>query len=80
MTREEVFSIIKKNILDNLEDIEEDEIDGGKSMKDYGADSLDIIEVVSCSMRELKIKIPRAELSDIKTIDELTDKFMEYIK
>jgi len=34
---------------------------------------------VSCSMRELKIKIPRAELADIITIDQLTDKFMEHI-
>jgi len=35
--------------------------------------------VVSCSMRELQIKVPRAELTDIKNIEELTDKFMEYI-
>ena len=51
-----------------------------KPMKDYGANSLDIIEVVSCSMRELDIKIPRAELADISTIDQLADKFMEYTK
>jgi hypothetical protein len=30
-------------------------------------------------MRELKIKIPRAELADIITIDQLTDKFMEHV-
>jgi len=79
MTREEVAAIIKKHILDNLEDLEENEINTAKSMKDFGANSLDIIEVVSCSMRELKIKIPRAELADIITIDQLTDKFMEHI-
>ena len=66
MTREEVIGVIKKHIMDNLEDLEESEIDPGKSMKDYGANSLDIIEVVSCSMRELKIKVPRAELSEIE--------------
>jgi acyl carrier protein len=79
MTREEVAAVIKKHILDNLEDLEENEINTAKSMKDFGANSLDIIEVVSCSMRELKIKIPRAELADIITIDQLTDKFMEHI-
>ena len=79
MSREEVAAIIKKHILDNLEDLEENEINTAKSMKDFGANSLDIIEVVSCSMRELKIKIPRAELADIITIDQLTDKFMEHI-
>lgn len=76
MTREEVVAVITENVLDNLEDIEGEEIDPSKSMKDYGANSLDIIEVVSASMRELKIKIPRADLADISTIDELADKFM----
>ena len=80
MTKEEVIKVIKENIVDNLDDIEGEEIDPEKSMKDYGANSLDIIEVVSCSMRELNIKIPRAELADIKNIDGLADKFMEYVE
>ena len=79
MTKEEVIEVIKNNILDNLEDISEDEIDPQKSMKDFGANSLDIIEVVSTSMRELKIKIPRADLADISSIDQLADKFMEHL-
>jgi acyl carrier protein len=78
MTKDEVIGVIKKHIMDNLEDLEESEIDPGRSMKDYGANSLDMIEVVSCSMRELKIKIPRAELADIETIGQLADKFLEY--
>lgn len=80
MTREEVIGVIKKHIMDNLEDLEESKIDPEKSMKDYGANSLDIIEVVSCSMRELKIKVPRGELSEIANIDQLADKFLEYIE
>ena len=79
MTKEEVIEVIKKNIIENLEDLENETIDPQKSMKDYGANSLDMIEVVSCSMRELNIKIPRAELAEIQNIDGLADKFMEYI-
>jgi acyl carrier protein/polyketide biosynthesis acyl carrier protein len=79
MTRDEVIEVIKRNILDNLEDLDENNIDPDKSMKDLGANSLDIIEVVSCSMRELNIKIPRTELADVKTIGHLADKFMEQI-
>ena len=78
MTKEQIIDVIKQNIVDNLEEVEYDEIDPQKTMKDYGANSLDMIEVVSCSMRELKIKIPRTELADIKNIDELADKFKEY--
>jgi acyl carrier protein len=80
MTKPEVMEVIKKNIVENLDDIEMEDIDPKKSMKDYGANSLDMIEVVSCSMRELNIKIPRSELADIATIDELADKFMEYVE
>lgn len=79
MTKEEVIEVIKKNIADNLDDVEAASIDPQKSMKDYGANSLDMIEVVSCSMRELNIKIPRSELADIKNIDELAQKFMDFV-
>jgi polyketide biosynthesis acyl carrier protein len=79
VTKQEVVQVIKSNIVENLDDIEESAIDGAKSMKDYGANSLDIIEVVSSSMRELNIKIPRSELADITTIDQLADRFMQYV-
>ncbi len=79
MDKEQIVAVIKKHILENLEDVKEEEIDITKSMKDYGANSLDIIEVVSCSMRELQIKIPRSELTDIKNIEQLADKFMAHV-
>ncbi|CAD7841696.1 hypothetical protein S1OALGB6SA_1719 [Olavius algarvensis spirochete endosymbiont] len=79
MTRFEVIEVMKRIIADNLDDMNVDNIDPQKSMKDYGANSLDMIEVVSCSMRELNIKVPRAELAEIQDIDGLADKFMEYI-
>lgn len=78
MTKEEIIEVIKKNIVENLDDMENEEIDPRKSMKDYGANSLDMIEVVSCSMRELQIKVPRAELADIANIDQLAEKFFKY--
>ncbi len=79
MDKEQIVAVIKKHILENLEDVKEEEIDITKSMKDYGANSLDIIEVVSCSMRELQIKIPRSELTDIENIEQLADKFMAHV-
>ncbi len=78
MTKEKIIEVISKNIIENLDDLENETIDPKKSMKDYGANSLDMIEVVSCSMRELNIKVPRAELADIEDIEQLADKFMEH--
>lgn len=79
MTKQEVIDVIKKNIAENLDDINIADIDPAKTMKDYGANSLDIIEVVSCSMRDLDIRIPRSELADIGNIDQLADKFLENV-
>jgi len=79
MTKEQIMDVIKKNIVANIDDIDGATIDPTKSMKDYGANSLDMIEVVSTTMRELKIKVPRSELTDINNIDQLADKFMEYV-
>jgi len=73
MTRNEVLATVKKYILDVTEDLTEDRIDPAVSMKELGINSLDIVEVVSCSMRELKVKVPRSELSKLTNIDGLVD-------
>ena len=78
MTKEKILEVIKQSIVDNLDDVELDNIDPQKAMSDYGANSLDIIEVVSNAMRELDIKIPRSQLADITNIDQLADKLYEY--
>ena len=49
------------------------EITSYMNMKDLGANSLDIVEVVSCSMRELKVKVPRSELNTLENINQLVD-------
>lgn len=73
MTREHVLEVVKRHLADTIEELEGVEIDPHKSMKDLGANSLDIVEVVSCSMRELKVKVPRAELNKLTNIDELVE-------
>lgn len=72
-TRDQILQVVKKHIIDTLEDVEEEKIDPAKSMKELGANSLDIVEIVSCSMRELKVKVPRSELAKLTNISELVD-------
>ncbi|MCA9669239.1 MAG: acyl carrier protein [Myxococcales bacterium] len=73
MEKAEILEVVKNHIVDTLDDIDEDSIDPDKSMKDLGANSLDIVEIVSCSMRELKVKVPRSELSNLENITQLVD-------
>ena len=80
MTRDDIWGIIKKHLADAVDDLDVATIDTSKSMKDYGANSLDLVEVVSRSMRELKVKIPRAELNTIANIDGLIDLFHKTVQ
>ena len=73
MTRDVILNVVKKHMLETVEDLTEDKIDTSKSMKALGVNSLDIVEVVSCSMRELRIKVPRSELSKLSNVDGLVD-------
>ena len=77
MEREEIFKVIEKHLMKSVAGITE-KIDPEKKFTDYGANSLDIVEIVSGAMRELKIKIPRTELSDIQNINGLIDKFVAF--
>lgn len=73
MGRDQVIQVILKNLKLNVDGLEETAIDTQKSMIDYGASSLDIVEIVSASMRELRVKVPRTELANLKNMDELAD-------
>lgn len=75
----EIIEIIKRNLKDNLYGVDVDAIEPTSSMRDHGANSLDINEVVSATMRELKIRVPRSELSQVENIEQLAEKFLEYL-
>ncbi len=77
MTREQILSTVQKYLVDAVDDLDPTQIDTAQSMKDLGANSLDIVEVVSRTMRELKIKVPRAELAKLSNIDGLVDLLYE---
>lgn len=73
MTRDEIMVVVKKHLCEAVEGLTPEAIDPSKSMKDLGANSLDIVEIVSSSMREIKVKIPRSELAKLTNLDGLVD-------
>ncbi len=61
---------IKNIILDQLM-VEEDEITSEASFQeDFGADSLDIVELILAMEEEFKINIPDEEAEKIRTVGE----------
>lgn len=73
MTKEQILAVIAKHLARAIDGVDASAIDPAKSMKEFGANSLDIVEVVSASMRELKVKVPRAELNTLTNIQGLVD-------
>lgn len=80
VTREQIIEVVKENLMDNVEDLEDSQFDPSLSMKDMGANSLDIVEVVSCTMRELKVKVPRSELANLTNVDGLVDLLLRAVQ
>ena len=78
MERQAILDAVKENLVAVVDGVTVEQIDPKKMMVEYGASSLDVVDIVSNSMRQLKIKIPRAELSGIKNIDDLTDAFCRH--
>jgi len=73
MTRDDILETVRKHLAGVLDGVDAASIDPTRSMKDYGANSLDMVEVVSATMRELRVKIPRSELSKLANMNQLVD-------
>lgn len=71
MTREDVLAVVVKHLANAVDGLDTASIDPTRSLKQYGANSLDVVEVVSGAMRELKVKVPRSELNKLTNIDGL---------
>ena len=73
MNKDQIFAIVKKHLSQTVDGLSDADIHLSSSMKDLGANSLDIVEVVSLSMREMKVKVPRSELAKLTNIGGLVD-------
>jgi len=73
MDRQQILNVVLKNLQLNVDGLEGREIDPSKPMAEFGASSLDIVEIVSASIRELRIRVPRTELAGLKNINDLVD-------
>lgn len=75
MSREEIFAVVRAHIVTIVDGVQPDAIREEISLRDLGADSLQIVEVVSRSMKELRLKVPRTDLSRAENLSHLLDLF-----
>jgi acyl carrier protein len=68
-----VFDTVKKNIVDILE-VNEDEITLDSSFSDQmGADSLDLVEIITAMEEEYEIRIPDKDLEGMTTVGDMVE-------
>ena len=76
MDREQIFTALKGHMQSVIEGARGREVSESQSLlRDFEADSLEVVEVVSRTMKKLKVKIPRTALSEAKSIGQLLDLF-----
>ena len=74
MTRSEMFDILKRHMAAVMIDCGDREVTEQSSLvNDYGADSLQVVEVVSRTMRAANVRAKRTELNKARNIGELLD-------
>jgi acyl carrier protein len=73
MTRDKIVDLLKKQAAEIVPGLDPAAMDFSRSLRDQGATSLDVVELVSAMMSQLRVKVPRAELAKISTLDGLAD-------
>ena len=73
MTSTDVFAVVKMHLLETLPELNPEDVDPRKSMKDLGANSLDRADVILQSMETLELKFPLHELAGVENIQGLVD-------
>lgn len=72
-TKEEIFELLKSNLLEIVPDIDPDQVQPAASMKDLGANSIDRVDVILQTVEALGLKFPLHELGELKNLQALVD-------
>jgi polyketide biosynthesis acyl carrier protein len=73
MNKDHIYDVVKENMLQFVDGLSEGQIAPAKSLQDLGADSIAVVEIISACMRDLKLKVSRAELTTVKDVATLVD-------
>jgi acyl carrier protein len=71
MKRDDVLKTIKDIGRDVSPDLDWDRLDTKKRYDELGLESLDLVAILTRSMKALKIRVPSTDLADVKTTDDL---------
>ncbi len=73
MKREEIVDLIMKHLKVAVPELGDKSIDMNKTYKELGIASLDLVEIVSNTMRDMGVKLAPGDLAQAKTTDDLVN-------
>ena len=76
MDRKEILGKVVELVSETLE-IDEEEIDEGKRFDDLGADSFDLLELVTAFKDEFGVTMDDDSLEEIQTVGDAVDALVE---
>lgn len=80
MNRNELLNIIKNNMIKVIGPIIPEDISPSMELKDFGADSIQRVDIISLSIEEAGLNIPLVEFGRAKTIQDIADILYNHIK
>ena len=80
MEKEQIFAVIKKNLIEILPELANREIKVNDSLRELGANSVDRAEILIKSLAELQLKAPLIDFANAKNIEELISIFIEKLQ
>ncbi|MEF2145288.1 MAG: phosphopantetheine-binding protein [Desulfovibrionaceae bacterium] len=73
MSKEKVLELLVKNLKRAVPEFADEGFDTSKSYQELGVSSLELVEVVTRTTKELKLSVPFQELAKVRTTDDLAD-------
>ncbi|GAA3463236.1 MULTISPECIES: phosphopantetheine-binding protein [Saccharothrix] len=79
MTHDEIFAVVRDNLLTVVPDIPRERVTIDAAMSDLGANSIDRAEVVTMTMERLNVVVPVMDFQHVSDIRSLVDLLAERV-
>jgi polyketide biosynthesis acyl carrier protein len=79
MTTDQIFQILRNNIIEIEPELENTPITSSDSMKQLGVPSVSRVEILMLTMESLGIVVPNSELTSARNIGEVVDVFAQHM-
>lgn len=71
MNKQEIVQLLVKNLKKMVPEFADEEIDTDKTYQDLGVSSLELVEIVTRTAKEMGLNLPMAALAAVRTTNDL---------